>query len=104
MPKNCTLGTRARMAVINAAPSVSPEDSPATIAMRRGSGVAVTRPAAVGVATHLSHDAAGRGGDEVGKEFDFGLGLAELAQLFHGFGQFQIFTIEDSIGVADVAH
>ncbi len=67
-PKHCTSGTRARRAAIRAAPSWSPEGSPATMPTRSGSPRrAAPRP------RRSSHQAAGRGVDEVDEGTDLGV-------------------------------
>src|SRR3981081_694475 len=84
-PKHFTSGTRARRAAIRAAPSVSPEDSPATMPTRRGAAAIMPQ--------HSSHDATGRAGDEVDERLDLDASRRQRPQFLESIRELEIRTI-----------
>src|SRR5271156_2197372 len=100
-PKNCALGTCARMAVMRAAPRRSPESSPATMPTRSGSECSAD--AAPPGPRRSPDNTTRRGRYEIDERAQFGLRFGEGAELLHRFRELQLGAIEDAIGVADIS-
>src|ERR1700688_5024620 len=97
-PRTSMPGERARSESMSAAPSWSPEVSPATTA-RRGARTATALKGTIPSA----YQAAGRAGDEL----DEGDNLRPAGRLRgegrHRFGQRQVAPIQRAVGLADIA-
>src|ERR1700683_2108994 len=94
IPKNCASGASGNMAWIRAAPSVSPDASPATSPTRSGIG---------SLGSKLTNEAARAAFDEIDEGPDLFLGCGRRLEFLQSRLQFEPGTIQHAIGAPDVA-